>query len=298
MFFKMVKYDFLFSGAVFLGMGALMTVLAAVLWLLGGYVQVPGMDTLNLAAVLMFIGVAVAVMTTVFQVLQFFHKNFFDDTGYMMLTLPVGRLPLLVSKLVVSLVWLNFMLLAITIPLSVIAGARFSISGIINSIRLQNILALLELSLLAALIIVVLFFVITLANSSIGRWQVPGAVAAAVGVGMGWLLFWGTMTISQRSRELVVQEAIRFPVFIRTYDAGRYVGTYVSHYEYWQPDWEFYRRIIGAHVGRIPIGSFGGHGDGLHVGGYFDIYRYGAGLAVCVAIFFATYYLLNRRISF
>jgi len=274
MFVKTLKYDLLFSRDVFLSMAAGLVLSAAALRFIVP-AQEPG---IGFIVVIMLCGVLAIV-----QVMQFFQKNFFDNTGYLMLTLPQKRFHLLASKVIVSFIWLNFMMLVAVSASSIITASRFSLRGIINvanprtATGLRNITDFLDVSIIAMFIILVFFLVITLANSSLWRRRVHGLIAVAAGMMYAWLCFVVYMVIGQRSSEFFRDE-IGWPV--RQYNAfGEYAGT-----EYFYG----FSRAMGLNVGRIPI-------DGGPL--YFDIFQWGAGFAFCVLTFLATCYLLKRRIS-
>ena len=284
MFIKTLKYDFLFSRDAFLSMAAAMVVFATILrpWV---PTPQPGNDNINIIETVFVVVILVCGVLAIFQVMQFFHKNFFDDTGYLMLTLPQKRFPLLASKVIVSFVWLNFMMLAAVLAVSIISASRFSLIGIINAVNprtvtgLLNITWILDVTLVAMLIIVTLFFVITLAHSSLWRRRVHGLVAVAAGILYVLLYFGVYVVIGQRGIRLV-----RASGPVSQYNAlGQYIGS-----QYFYDSIYVYRRATGLNVGRIPIG------DGPL---FFDIYRWGVGFALCVLAFFATYYLLKRHIS-
>ena len=280
MFIKTLKYDFLFSRDIFFSMAAFMVALATILRLTVLTPQ-PGVD--NIMGIVFLVAILVCGVLAVVQVLQFFHKNFFDDIGYLMLTLPQKRFSLLASKVIVSFVWLNFMLLTAVSAGAVLSASRFSFTGIINTVNprtvtgLLNITTVLEINLIAMFIILTLFLVITLAHSSLWRRSVHGLVAVVAGMLYVWLYFLVYIAIGQRHIRVVRDE---FSLPVRQYNAlGEYVGT-----EY------FYalRQATGLNVGRIPIG------DGPL---FFDLFRWGAGFVFCVLAFYAIYYLLKKHVS-
>jgi len=282
MFIKTLKYDFLFSRAAFISMAAAVVALAAILRFTVLSPQ-PGND--NIMGTVFVVVIMLCGVLSVVQVMQFFHKNFFDDTGYLMLTLPQHRFYLLASKVIVSFVWLNFMMLAAVSAAAILSASRFSLSGIVNTVNprtttgLLNITSVLEVNLIAMFIILSLFLVITLANSNLWRWRVHASVAVVAGMSYGLLFFLVYALIGQRSFGMVRDSA---PV--RQYNAlGQFIGEQHYHELIY-----VYRRALGLNVGRLPIG-----GGPL----FFDIYRWGAGFVFCLLAFYATYYLLKRRIS-
>ena len=105
---KLLKYDFMYSKNGFFAM--------AVALIGGSVVFGIGLDvlmnmgifslTLFLLATVFMTGVSVACLVLVYQN---FAKSLFSDHGYLMFTLPVKRETLLLTKLITSQFWLNFM---------------------------------------------------------------------------------------------------------------------------------------------------------------------------------------------
>ncbi|MCL2378085.1 MAG: hypothetical protein FWC77_03060 [Defluviitaleaceae bacterium] len=295
MFIKTVKYDLLFSKTVFLSMAGIIIALAAILRQATTQYQTTHIYTTDTgelvhavtdatsggAMILGMVMMAVAVIS-VLQVMIFFQKSFFDDTGYMMLTLPVKRFTILASKLAVAMVWLNFMLLAAAISVVIVdpvSHTTFHFMGLSRDISFQNLVALIEVNIIGASVILLLFFVIVLAHSRIWVFRVGSFAAAVVGVLLGWGIFILHNTIGMRHFEEVADQmrwenpAFAAPdVFIETQI------TYMIR--------TFERPIIGVDVGRIPVGD-----------GYLDIYLFGISVITCVLAFWAAIYLLKKRVN-
>ena len=283
MFIKTLKYDFIFSKNVFFSMAAILIVLATILRMTIIRLSQPGNDSGGMmGSMIIMVTFLIVVTISIIQIAQFYYKNFFDDTGYLMLTLPAKRLPLLASKIVVSLVWFNFMLLGAAIAVIILDSQQmqFVFGGITRTLSLQNLIAIIEINLVAMFFILALFFVITLAHSSLWRQRIHGSAAAVVGVLYAGLCLRIVHVLTQRHREWVVEErTFQTPRFNHL---GEYIGTYTSY-----GTASFYRSDIGVNIGRIPIGD---------MGHYFDIYQFAVTLVFCVITAYVTYYLLKRRI--
>jgi len=300
MFIKTVKYDLLFSKTVFLSMAGIIIALAAASRLGGPtrhalefmryvptgsgghtHVQVVSSYGERSMPILFTVGI-LAALITMFQVMAFFHRNFFEDTGYLMLTLPARRFTLLCSKLTVAVIWFNFMLLAAAIALILYdppLPVSFHLMGPSRIISLQNLITLVEVNIVAMSIILTLFFIIVLARCSIWNGRIGSGIAAVVGVLLGWALFWVHIEVGQRHREWVTQYVRWEDMYFDRY--GEYLWTrarLLPHY--------FRRPIVGIDIGRIPVGD-----------GYIDIYRIGVSIIVGVLAFWAALYLLERRVS-
>ena len=282
MFIKTLKYDFLFSKAAFLAMAGGLIALTVILRITGLIENHDsGSDITGIAGLIFMMALLVVGLAAILQLLQFYYKNFFDDTGYLMLTLPVKRFTLLVSKVVVSIVWFNFMLITAGIVAAIIAYIGPSFMGMLAALNRRNIMTVVEINIVALFFIMLLFFVVTLAHSTIGRWNVHIFISAAAGFLYTGLFFWLHVTLGRRHREWASAEREWLTTIYN--EAGEYVGTQVSYSTHY-----FYQAIVGISVGRIPLGD---RGD------YFDIYRWGISLVLCVLAFFVTYYLLKRRVG-
>jgi len=282
MFIKTIKYDFLFSKTAFLTMAAALIGITAILRITG-LIEGDGSggDITGIAGFIFMVAILVVGLAAIVQILQFYYKNFFSDTGYLMLTLPVKRFTLLVSKVIVSVVWFNFMLLTAGVVSVIIVAVEPNFSRMLDAISLRNIMNVVEVNIVALFFITALFFVVTLAFSNFGRWNIHSIIATGFGLLYAGLFFWLHATLGGRHREWVTVEREWIAPYFNAY--GEEIGTHIM-----QGTSSFYQSIVGTNIGRIPIGD---------LGDYFDIYRWGISLALCVLAFFATYYLLTRRAS-
>ena len=266
MFIKALKYDFMFSKTWYLAIAAIMiiTAIASKIYAQPRHSQgiIRDTDGLLLAMV-----VIVAGIISIFQVLIFFNRYLFDDTGRIMLTLPVKRFTLLMSKLVVSIVWFNFMLLIAIISLIVIfdpPGMEFMFMGLSRGISFVNFVALIEVNIMAVSFIVIIFFSTALAYSRLWRRHFHG-LAVVTGLASVGLHYWVSNIIFSRHHEAV------------TSICEHTQSTITSHYN----------PIIGINVGRIPIGT--GRA-------FFDVYGYGFVIVFIVFMLWVTNYLLKKRV--
>jgi len=267
MMVKAIKYDFMYSKTWFLTMAAIMIAAAVAskiyAWPRHSQGIIRDTDGVVLAMVIMVAGII-----SIFQVLIFFNRHLFDDAGHLMLALPVKRLTLLVSKLVVSVVWFNFMLFTAIFSLVVIFNPprmHFNFMGISGGgINLANFMALVEVNIAAAAFILIIFFSTTLAHSRLWRRQSHG-LAVVAGLACAGLLYWVTDMIFSRHQEAV------------TFFCEYHQRIITTHYN----------PIIGMNVGRIPIGT--GRA-------FFDIYGFGVMVVFSVLMLWATNCLLKKRV--
>jgi len=281
MFIKTVKYDFLFSKNMFFGMGFGAIALALIL----RFTALAFGDGFPEAFIgfVMLLVLIIGGIACIWQIAAFFDKNFFDETGYLMLTLPVGRFTLLASKLLVAFVWFNFMLAAGAVVLYIIAFSQigsFSFSSVWASINASNISALLQLNVLAMFFVSTVYLTATLNNSIIGRWRVHGAVALGTGAAYTALFFWLSDLISKWNvGEQIVEEEWLHRIYN---EYGEYM------YSRLEQGIRFYynRPLVGVRYGRIPIGDAGNH---------IDLYMWGMALVLSIIAVAVTHYLLKRR---
>jgi len=282
MFTKTLKYDFLFSRGKFFGMAVIMILIAIGLRLNeqpgrlhGG---VGGAESTVLLVVMLSIGVV-----AIFQVMGFFIHNFFEEPGYLMLTLPVKRVTSLASKLVVSMVWFNFMLLAAATSVIIFDSRqmRFTFLNLSRDISFANLVALVEVNIVAALFILTIFAAIVLARVGFDRWH--GLVAWIIGLMSVGFYFWlFTWIATRHSYDAVIQ---RENITSHYCPYGYYPEVFPTLHIMHVPT---SRAIVGLNVGRIPIGDYGA---------FFDIYLYGATLLLAVAVFWVVNLLLKKHIN-
>jgi len=281
---KALKHDFLFSKDMYL-MVAGSLVGAAVIMRLTGLSVIPfGGAVGTLREATLFFILTIAGIASIFQVIIHFNRNLFDETGYMMLTLPVKRFTLLMSKLVISVVWFNFMILAAA-SVVIIASPQqldFVFMGLSRSISFANLVALIKVNITAVSFIVILFFSATLTHCRLWRRRSNG-LGVVVGAACVGLFFLVSNMVFMRHRKYYTLITEYEPM--RSYNAmGEYLGTYYT---------EFTRTIfyrdpgIGINAVVIPLG-----GDGTS----FDIYGYGVMIVFSVLLLCATNYLLNKRV--
>ena len=276
MFFKLLKHDFTFSARAFLVLAVILLGLSAILrFTLPVFTQVDSNELrqlVELTMMLMIVGIGIASIT---QIFQFFNKNFFSESGYLMLTLPTGRFRLLISKIIVSFVWFNFMLAAAAVSISLMwntASGLHRSAGVFSGIGAEQIRTFAELNTIAFFAITLLFFCMTFARSTFAGRRIHGIVAGVVGFVYGWLYFWIYAMLGRRSMEFVQQEFVHPDGHVSVWSAN-------------MPQ-------AGLVYGRIQIYELN---SGLII--YIDIFQIALSLAMGGAAIAATYYLLKRRTS-
>jgi len=81
-----------------------------------------------------FLVIAVLAATVIFMIMRFY-KNLLSDEGYLMFTLPVKSHHLIISKLIVTLLWVVVSIIAIIASLLITFAATDDISIVMNAIN-------------------------------------------------------------------------------------------------------------------------------------------------------------------
>jgi len=269
MFLKVLKYDFGFSAKVFFALAFILLGVSVILrFTIPIFIEIDNAvmlsSIMSTALALLIVGVGIASIT---QIFQFFSKNFFGPTGYAMLTLPVARGKLLISKFIVSIAWFNFMMAAVAVSVIILwstAVQDIHGSGIISRIGVSEILMLININWLALFFITLLFFCITLANSVIANKKVHGVISGVIGFGYSWLFIWSTDQITSRSREM----------------------------QSWNGQWYQEMPLVGLQYGRIVL-----YDPEFGWPVFIDIFQLGIAVAFSAVALIVTYYLLKKRMS-
>jgi len=275
MFPKVLKYDFMFSAKTFAALAAILLAIAVIMRLtMPMFTDVD--DPFALARIqemimmVMLVGVGIASIT---QIFQFFNRNFFGASGYLTLTLPVGRLPLILSKVVVAIVWFNFMMLATAAAMFILLDtASHNVHGatLLSRINVSHVVMMIEVNLLAIVAMVTLFFSLTLARSVVGGKRTHGVIAGVIGGGFMALYFWLTTLLQRRGFAEQIHE-------IELITGETVAMTTIT-------------RQAGLRYGRIPLCEYR---DWL----YLDIFHMGMAIVMTAALVAAIYYMLKRLVA-
>ena len=191
MFIKILKFDINYSKITFLGMAAI-SIVAAFVVRIANLIEFEGeMEFLAplLGQVFAVFGSIIVVIISVIQIWRFFSQNFFSDTGYFSLSLPVERWKLLTSKMLISMLWFNFMFITLMLVLQII-----DLQGMGNMFIWSNIVMFISIAIysnaIILMIISILFFAITLANSTIFNKHIHGIISGILATGYALFAFW------------------------------------------------------------------------------------------------------------
>jgi len=133
---KLMKYEFMAMGRIFLPMyGALIavTLISRLLMLL------PHTAPMTISTVVASVMIAAVAVITLILIIQRFRKNLLSDEGYLMMTLPVNTGSLILSKMFVATIFATASTLVSTLAIFILASGDFTL--IINELEvyLSNI---------------------------------------------------------------------------------------------------------------------------------------------------------------
>jgi len=129
---KLIKYEFMAIGRVFLPLFAALIAASLVNRLLGAFGMQTPARIVTVMSVLLMVGIAVITMVLI---LQRFWTNLLSSEGYLMMTLPVSTDLIILSKLFTAAVLYAASTVAVTISILILAGAEINwadIAGAIN----------------------------------------------------------------------------------------------------------------------------------------------------------------------
>ena len=171
MFFKLIKYDINYSKDMFLSISAIGIGLAIILRFMTAINPGFGISFLDilsaLVGVTISLGIFIVGIISFIQIVQFYNRNFFSDSGYLTLTLPYKRWQLLLSKFIVSTIWYNLIMLTVIIIMFILDLLHFSSINLSWFSISTVIMAVLYINIVGLLLYSVLFFALTLGNSVI-----------------------------------------------------------------------------------------------------------------------------------
>lgn len=108
---KIIKLDLKFAYKKFFAMAGILLFFGLILPLIKSEVIKAGF-IMVLSAVMLIV-----VVMSIYLIVQHFNKNLFGPEGYLMFTLPVKSYQLLLSKLITTVIWFNFMILAASLTM-------------------------------------------------------------------------------------------------------------------------------------------------------------------------------------
>ena len=206
---KILKYDFGFSAKMFFTMSSIIIGFSVILRfaITSFWYQLEAQTHMLVMAFTspIMIGLVFVAAACVAQIFMFYGKSFFGNGGYLMLTLPVSRANLLVSKVIVSMVWFNFMLLtfaaAALIAFEGVAPNNYG--GVLRHYPISELIkTAITLNSVAFYFICTLFFCVTLSRSVIIGRKIHGIISGIIGFIYIWFVISSADKIDWRSRAM------------------------------------------------------------------------------------------------
>jgi len=274
MLIKLLKYDLMFSRKAFALMACVLIGLAVFVGIVQGTQQ--EVPFINFSALLFIVILFIIVISCVGQTIAFIRDTFFDDPGYLMLTLPVSRAKQLVSKVIVANLWLNIMMAVGSIAMFIVAMDSASEGfTIVSGLDLRSYIVLFLISSYVFGLVAILFMATTLANSTILGWRVRSFVALVASLAYTAVAIWCLVGLHIRHRHWADESIVRHT--LDRYGNVMYTHNYLSH-----------GRIadVGIAIGRIPVGD-----------GYFDIFMWGALMGFSFLALVFTWLMLEKSVS-
>ncbi|MDU1412349.1 MAG: ABC transporter permease [Clostridium sp.] len=158
---KLMKYEFKATGRIMLPLYAVLLCLAIINKLfigvnfietnIEGYAGIPFVLSM-MAYVATVVGVSIG---TLFIIVQRFYKNIYGDEGYLMNTIPVSRVQNIVSKLLVSMIWVMASFIVSVISVLIMAYIPNMFKDVISEFKILfsyediNILLIIQFIVLA-----------------------------------------------------------------------------------------------------------------------------------------------------
>ena len=174
---KLLKYDIKFGYRAFLIMGGSMILTALLLRIVDPEWEWLNNFTLISFMPFIFFGIGIACIVLVFQN---FNRNLLSNEGYFMLTLPVKRYKFIVSKLLTSLMWFNFMIAVGFVTVLILLNRNLIGGTATPHMPLMSFLVnILTLNIFAVNGILALYLLAVASNVSIGGKKFGAALGAA-----------------------------------------------------------------------------------------------------------------------
>ena len=294
MFTKLLKHDLRFNHRAFVATGFITLVMGII-----GRIALPVMDEHevhfligNIAGVTMLITFIIAFV----QIKDLFSKNLYENSGYLMLTLPVTRRSLILSKLVACWIWYTFIFVAGLITIFIIRTIPFQYPELLfrNTLiyfahdNFRIVTVYIQALSIVFFIISFMFLAITINNSSFKNYGIPAIITGILGVSgiTGYLI--GMTLLSQRFTWRVVEQisGTGRPPWLETPPWLLYSDAY-DPYGTWSMSHMSIERLVGLEYGRLPISS----------NTFLDLWLIGISVGLGILFLVLGYYLLKKHVS-
>ncbi|MCL1935634.1 MAG: hypothetical protein FWF57_04585 [Defluviitaleaceae bacterium] len=181
MLFKILKYDLLYGKKSFLGLAASLISASIIIRFLVTAFDSPLVPLVGTYLVFGFLNLLVGIMSIVL-IYQGFAKSFFKNHGYLIFTLPVKHSVLLISKVITSIIWLNFMIVVGTISSYILNFGHEDTAIVFEELDIVGIFAWIHYNVFGLFAISVFFLIITLSHCYIKKFHINFVLASIAGV--------------------------------------------------------------------------------------------------------------------
>ncbi|MDW7685061.1 MAG: hypothetical protein SCK29_13215 [Bacillota bacterium] len=135
---KLLKYELKATARIFLPLYAVLLSFALINRLITSVSSVQGQPP-QVISMIIYISILVAMFVITFiMMIQRFYKNLLSDEGYLMFTLPTKAWKHIISKLLVSILWIITSILAALISIFLISADRTTLTELMNAVKLFN----------------------------------------------------------------------------------------------------------------------------------------------------------------
>ena len=129
---KLMKYEFMATGRIFLPLFAALIIVSVVNRLLS-YLPARAPSVIGtVVSVILMAGISVLALILT---LQRFRNNLLSSEGYLMMTLPVKTDILILSKMFVAAIWVVASIIVVALSIMILAMTNFNFSDFVEALR-------------------------------------------------------------------------------------------------------------------------------------------------------------------
>jgi len=129
---KLMKYEFMAMGRVFLPLYGALIIISIVNSIFGRL----GLEAPNVIGIVVSVLLIAGIMVmTLLLIIQRFWSNLLSSEGYLMMTLPVSTNSIILSKLFVAAIWTAASTIVVTLSIFIMTMSGINLAEMIDSIR-------------------------------------------------------------------------------------------------------------------------------------------------------------------
>ena len=289
MLLKLIKHDLANSSRLAFILGAIAIVLSLILGTIDSLytgqrimfqgrelsiLYTPNSTFTQILGQLMVIPVAVAAAI---YIAQFYRQSMFGKVGHLTMTMPVDRRTLLSSKLVVGCFWAIYAIIMTFVVFAIthIVSPYLHITNFFTNANVFLMPIAIYFVFIVIAAVALLFFCITLANCTFGKFRPNLIISALAGLAYGALYLALSVPLLSRFTPTM-------PNNIYHPDGTIWIERTIT-----------FPPLVGWQYGRVPIGIVPGGLFEIYIDLFFIVYT----LAAAAIAVIATRYLLKHRVS-